>query len=99
MAKGGSSTTQTQTVTQQTDVTVQNVIQGKELEPLERVKLLADVFATIDNAEAQKKSAGVPNTSVILQPVNSALSVLQNPTALLMITAAAGALILLIKRR
>lgn len=97
MAKGGSSTTQTQEVTQQTQVTVQNVIEGPKLDPLEKVKLLGDLFAELDRVQIEKQKALTPGT-VILQPQASPFAFLADPKTLLMITAAGVGLILVAKR-
>lgn len=98
MAKGGSSTVQQQQVSQSTTVTVQNVIEDKGLEPLERLKLVTEVLGSIDQAQAAKQSG--PQT-VILQPQvqQSPFSFLQDPKTVILLSAAAAGLIILSKRR
>lgn len=92
MAKGGGGTTQQQQVSQSTTVTVQNVIDtSKQLEPLERVKLLADVFAQIDAAA----KPNVPQTVVIPASQAAAPSVFSNPNMIaLMIAAVLGGIVI-----
>jgi len=93
--KGKGGTEQTQQVSQSTSVTVQNVIQDRGLEPLEKAKFLVDIFSTIDRIE-NEKNAG-PQT-VFVQPQASAFGFLADPLTLGMITAAAAALILIVKK-
>ena len=72
-SKKGSETTQTQNVSQSTTVSVQNVIQNtRPLESLEKLKMLADVFTTLDNAETAKKAAGTPGAVVSVANVPAA---------------------------
>lgn len=65
MGRKGSSTTQQTKVEQKTEVTVQNVIEGRGLEPIERVKMLADIFKSFDEIK-QKQEKNVP--VVIIKP-------------------------------
>lgn len=92
----GSGTTQTQQVSQSTSVTVQNVIEDRGLEPLEKAKFLVDIFSTIDRIDNEKKATG-PQT-VFVQPQTSPFAFLSDPLNLGMITAAAAVLILLAKK-
>lgn len=95
MGKGGSSTTQQQSVSQSTTVTVQNIIDtSKELEPLERVKLLADVFAQIDAAA----KPNVPQTVVIPTTQAAPKSVFSDPNMIALLIAAALGGIIIFKR-
>lgn len=93
MSKNGSGTTQTQQVTQQTSVTVENIIQAQTLEPLQRVQLLADVFKTLD---AQNAVAPQPQTVVISPP--AAPSFFNNPNVIAGLIAASFALVVVAKK-
>ena len=97
MAKGGSSTTQEQNVSHSTTVSVTNVIEDKGLEPLERLKLLADVFTGLDQAQAAQRNAGTPQTVLGITQVPGT-AFLAQPQVIIMLTAAAAALILITKR-
>lgn len=79
---GGTETTQSQTVQQSTTVTVQNIIDNsKQLDPLEKVKLLADVFSTLDQAEIAKQNAGTPSTVLSVANIPAA-NIFSNPLTL-----------------
>ena len=70
---GGSETTQTQTVQQSTTVTVQNIIDNsKQLDPLEKLNLLADVFTKLDAAKLAKETAGTPSTVLSIANIPAA---------------------------
>lgn len=85
--KGGSETTQTQQVSQSTTVSVQNVIEGRGLEPLERVKLLSEILATIDTVDAAGKSSSVPAVAIVQQAAQP-FAFLQDGKTVLMLAAA-----------
>lgn len=92
--KGGSSTTQSQNVSQSTTVNVTNVIEDKGLEPLEKVKLLADIFVSLDQAETNRnKPPQGPQTVLIQSPAASPLNFLADPKTIALI---AGSVILII---
>ncbi len=91
MAKGGGGTTQEQTVTQQTSVTVQNVIQQPGLEPIQKIVLLGELFKTLDSANA---AAAGPQTVVV--PVSTGGGI--NPNLIALLIAAAAGLILVAKK-
>lgn len=66
MAKGGGSeTSQNQSVSQSTTVSVTNVIENPGLSSLEKLKLVADIFQTLDTNNAQKKENPV---NVLVSP-------------------------------
>lgn len=65
MAKGGSTTTQQQQVSQTTNVQVTNVIEDAGLEPLQRAQILADIFAKIDQVEIDRQKAAIPDAVVV----------------------------------
>lgn len=97
MKKKSPETNQTQTVTQSTTVNVQNIIEDKGLDPLEKFQILGNVFARLDEIEIAKQNVGTPAAAVsIFQP--SALAFLQDPAALLMIGGITAAIILLVKK-
>jgi hypothetical protein len=93
MAKGDS-TTQQQQVSQSTSVTVQNVIEDKGLDPLERLNLLATVFEKIDS----QNRAQVPSSVVSVQNIPS-IAFLKDPTILSILLGGAALLIFIVKRR
>lgn len=94
---GGSDTEQNQTVNQSTTVTVQNVIDtSRPLEPLEKVKMLVDVFATLDAAEAKKENPAGASVNVTNIPAAAYLS---NPLTLGMIVGGVLLSVYLLKRR
>lgn len=87
--------TQTQQVSQSTSVTVQNVIEGPKLEPLQRLQLLADIFSKID-AQEQSKYKGPETVLQVTQVPGAAF--LAQPQFILMATAAVAAIVLISKR-
>jgi hypothetical protein len=96
---GGSETTQTQTVQQSTTVTVQNIIDNsKVLDPLEKLKLLADVFATLDASDTAKKNAGTPGAVVSIANIPAA-SMFSNPATLSLLIGGAVLAIYLFRKK
>lgn len=87
--------TQTQEVSQQTTVTVQNVIEGQQLEPIQKLQVLADIFSKIDAAETAKNAG--PQTVLSVSQIPGA-AFLTQPPFLIMTTAAIAGLIILAKR-
>ncbi|GEM_PF-3580567 len=96
--KGGSSTSQSQNVSQSTTVNVTNVIEDKGLEPLEKVKLLADVFVSLDQAQANRQKAAVPQTVLIQPPATPALSFLADPKTIALITGSIILILIVVKK-
>lgn len=96
---GGSETTQQQNVSQSTTVTVQNIIDNsRPLESLEKLKMLADVFTTLDNAETAKKAAGTPGAVVSVANIPAA-NLFSNPLALGLIVGGAVLAIYLLRKK
>lgn len=87
--------TQTQQVSQSTTVTVQNVIESAKLEPIERLAVLADVFAKIDQVEQASKAA--PQTVLSVQQIPGA-AFLTQPGFVILAAASVAVLIILNKR-
>lgn len=88
------SNTQQQQVEQKTNVTVTNVIEDRALEPLERVKLIAEIFETIDRVDIEKKKAQTPST-VVVAPPSQPFNFLQEPKTVLLLAAAVAGVILI----
>ena len=99
MNKKGSETTQTQNVSQSTTVSLTNVIDNtRPLEALEKVKMMAEIFNTIDQQEIARKNAGIPQSVVSVTNVPAA-AYLSNPLTLGMIVGGVLLSIYLFKKR
>lgn len=97
--KNSSETTQTQNVSQSTTVTVQNVIDNtRALDPLEKLKLLSDVFTQIDQTELARQNSGTPGSVVSVTNVPAA-AYLSNPLTLGMIIGGTLLVVYLVKKR
>lgn len=97
MAKGGSTTTQQQQVSQTTNVQVTNVIEDAGLEPLQRAQILADIFTKLDQVAIEKEKAGAPS-AVVIQPQAEPFGFLRDPKTVLLITAAVIAVVVVARK-
>lgn len=94
---GGTEVTQQQQSTQQTEVTVNNIIQDAPKTALENVKLLAEVFSVMDSQNNTQKPTQ-PATVLSISNIPSA-AYLSNPMTLGMIIFGVLGGIYLLKRR
>lgn len=95
MPSNKQSSTQTQQVSQSTSVTVQNVIEGPRLEPLQKLQMVADIFSKIDAAESAKYKG--PETVLQVSQIPGA-AFLAKPEFIIMTAAAVLAVVLVAKR-
>lgn len=80
-------------------MTVQNIIENtRPLESLEKLKMLADVFTTIDNAETAKKAAGTPSAVVSVANIPAA-NLFSNPLAFGLVVGGAVLAIYLLRKK
>lgn len=97
MAKGGSTTTQQQQVSQTTNVQVTNVIEDAGLEPLQRAQILADIFTKLDSVQIEREKVGTPS-AVVIQPAAEPFGFLRDPKTVLLITAAVVAVVIVARK-
>lgn len=88
---------QTQQVSQSTQVTVQNVIEDAGLSPLEQIKILGDLFVSLDTAQAAKQQQ--PQTVVIVPPGQGPADFLKDPRAVLVLAALGAGFIWMLRKR